>query len=139
MRELMLESLAQRFKSYDDLVETLENSQLGEKLEAPKHKSMLEHLWCIVGARESYARALESGEWQGFNCSMCEYTHDEVTEKLKSSAAAFLAAADAVTDWTPEREQLLLNLSDHEVMHEGGIIRHMYAFELEIPASVKWA
>lgn len=139
MRKLVLESLAKRFQSYDDLTASLEDAQLGEKVDVPKHKSLLEHLWCIVGARESYARAIDKGEWSGFSCSMAEYTHDEIAAKLRSSAEAVLAAANDVANWTEEHERLLLELSDHEVMHEGGIIRHMYAFELDIPESVKWA
>lgn len=26
--------------------------------------------WCVVGARESYARAFQAGAWQGFACSL---------------------------------------------------------------------
>ncbi len=50
-----------------------------------------------------------------------------------------LVAVDGVDNWTSEREALLLKLSEHEVMHEGAIIRHMYACELDIPSSVQWA
>ena len=60
-------------------------------------------------------------------------------DKLKASGEAVLAAIASVDDWTSERDQLLIELAEHELMHEGGIIRHMYAFELDIPASVKWA
>ncbi len=139
MRELLVESLRRRFASYDDLAGTLDDARLGQKLDANKHKSLLEHLWCVVGARESYARALATGDWQGFSCSMSEYTIGEVIEKLRTSAGVVLNTVDEVSDWTEQRERYLLELSDHEVMHEGGVIRHMYAFELPIPDSVKWA
>ncbi len=62
-----------------------------------------------------------------------------VATKLQSSADAFMTAVEGVDTWTGEHERLLLELAEHEVMHEGGIIRHMYAFELDIPKSVKWA
>ena len=139
MKQAIIAALSKRFNSYNDLARSIEAHQLGEKLDAPRHKSLLEHLWCVVGARESYARALMQGSWDGFACSMSEYTHDEVIAKLESSADAVMEVIDEVADWDEERERLLIELSEHEVMHEGGIIRHMYAFELEIPASVRWA
>ena len=26
--------------------------------------------WCVIGARESYGAAIESGVWRGFSCSL---------------------------------------------------------------------
>ncbi len=139
MRQKLLDALKTRFQSYDDLIESVESDHLGRKVDVPRHKSLIEHLWCVVGARESYARALDTGSWEGFACSMTKYTHAEISEKLRSSASAVLIAAEKVEDWTEERQNFLLDLSEHEVMHEGGIIRHMYAFETDMPGSVKWA
>lgn len=139
MHDALIASVTRRFRSYDDLIAAIESRQLRQKLDAPRHKSLLERLWCVVGARESYAQALSTGAWGGFACSMTQHTHDEVVDKLKASGEAVLAAIASVDDWTSERDQLPIELAEHEVMHEGGIIRHMYAFELDIPASVKWA
>ena len=99
----------------------------------------MEHLWCVVGARQSYARSIADGAWGGFACSLSNSTHTEVSNKLRTSAESVLTAVQAVDEWHGERERLLLELAEHEVMHEGGVIRHMYAFELEISGSVKWA
>jgi hypothetical protein len=76
MRETMVQSLEKRIQSYADLVAMIDSAALGEKLNVPKDKSVAEHLWCIVGARESYARALAAGEWQGFSCSMTTYDRE---------------------------------------------------------------
>lgn len=137
MRETVVQNLIKRFDSYAELIGIDVN--LSQKLDAPKHKSLGEHLWCVVGARESYAKALKAGEWDGFNCSMTEFLQTEFIEKLQTSAEDVKDAIKQIDDWTQNREQLLLELSDHEVMHEGQIIRHLYGLGYEIPASVKWA
>ena len=139
MREAVLSSLEKRLRSYDDLIGSVPAEQLAAKLDVPKHKSLAEHLWCVVGARESYARSLEAGRWEGFGCSMSEFSYQEFADKLSASADDVLAAVAAIGDWTPERERMLVELAEHEVMHEGQIIRHMYALEMEIPESLKWA
>jgi len=113
--------------------------RLGEKLEISKHKSLGEHLWCVIGARESYAKAIDAGSWVGFNCSLQDFSQSNFSEKISSSANEVLEAISNVKDWTKEREEFLMVLGEHEVMHEGQIIRHLYGFERNIPESVKWA
>ncbi|MBL4679581.1 MAG: hypothetical protein JKY88_02510 [Pseudomonadales bacterium] len=139
MRDLIIESLKRRFESYDELTSETNDQMLGEKLEILKHKSLGEHLWCVVGARESYAKAIEAGAWEGFNCSLQDFSHSSFSQKVSSSGRDVLAAISRVSDWTKEREEFLMTLAEHEVMHEGQIIRHLYGLEVEIPKSVKWA
>ena len=138
MREAVVEGLIKRFKSYADLINS-SDIELSERLEAAKHKSLGEHLWCVVGARESYAKALRSGEWSGFKCSMTEFSQNDFIEKLQTSAEDVKHTLARIEDWTPGQDSLLLELSDHEVMHEGQIIRHLYGLGHEIPSSIKWA
>ncbi|TVS15760.1 MAG: hypothetical protein EA417_12670 [Gammaproteobacteria bacterium] len=62
MRESMIRSLEKRLKSYSGFLATIDPPDLGTKLDVPKGNSVAKHLWCVIGARESYARALASGE-----------------------------------------------------------------------------
>ena len=139
MIDTVLKSIERRLTSYNEVIDGITAEQLAQEIDLPRHKSLLVHLWCVIGARESYTRALRSGKWEGFESSMVEYSHQEFRDKLRSSAEELLSVASGMDEWTPERERLLLELSDHEVMHEGQMIRHMYALEMEIPKSVKWA
>lgn len=139
MRDRVIENLTARFAAYDDLIASVDDEVLKQKIDVPRHKSLLEHLWCIIGSRESYARAIAQGEWQGWDCSMSGYKRADFAKKLGTSAKAVLDAIEGVTDWTPERERQLASLAEHEVMHEGQIIRHIYALELKMPASCVWA
>ena len=139
MRDVLIDALKNRFSSYQDIIDTVTDEELGQKLDVPKHKSMAEHLWCVVGARESYAIAIAGGSWAGFSCSLTSFGHADFVTKLASSAKDVITAIDSVEEWNEERETMLLSLSEHEVMHEGQIIRHLYGTEHNIPVSVKWA
>lgn len=139
MREVIERNLRARFAAYADLIATVDEAMLTAKLDVPKHKSLNEHLWCVVGARESYARALAAGQWEGFRCSMGAYSCDDFCNKLNDSAESVMKAIASVTEWTPQREQLLAMLSEHEVMHEGQIIRHVYGTGGVLPKSWVWA
>ncbi len=139
MRKALIGALKLRFQFYNDLVSATNDVELGKKLDMPKHKSLAEHLWCVVGARESYARALIAGEWKGFSCSLNEFSQSICLEKISSSADDVVGAIECVSEWTIVRDELLLTLAEHEVMHEGQIIRHMYGLESDLPDSAKWA
>lgn len=139
MRETIVKSFERRIQSYSDFVATIAPADLGAKLDVPKDKSVAEHLWCVVGARESYARALTSGGWEGFSCSMSAYDRESFERALASSGEALLAAIQGVSAWSSQHDELLLAVSEHEVMHEGQIIRHMYGMGRELPESWRWA
>ena len=139
MRETIIRNIKKRMSSYSDFISTIDFNDVNKKLDIPKNKSVAEHLWCIVGSRESYAKALAVGEWQGFSCSMKTYDRESFELALESSGQALIAAIDAVSDWSLEHDELLAAVAEHEVMHEGQIIRHMYGLGRELPASWRWA
>ena len=139
MRDAAIKALESRFRSYQDIIESISENDVGRKLDIPKNKSLAEHLWCVIGARESYAKALAKGSWGGFSCSLASFGKGDFSEKLETSAAEVLTSIRNVADWTLERDELLVALSEHEVMHEDQLIRHLYGLEIPIPDSVKWA
>ena len=139
MRELVAGRLLSRFQAYKELAAATDDALLNKKVDVPKHKSLAEHFWCIVGARESYARAIENGAWAGFSCSMAAFGAEDFLEKLEKSASAVELAIRNVSNWTEERTNLLAMLAEHEVMHEGQIVRHMYALEQDLPSSWVWS
>ncbi|MEM7017135.1 MAG: hypothetical protein AAF512_07305 [Pseudomonadota bacterium] len=139
MRTTIIQNLTARFSAYSTLANQVADQAIAERLETPKHKSLGEHLWCVVGARESYSKALTAGEWVGFNCSMDKFERGDFAHSLEISAQAVLESIENIEDWTPARDELLANLYEHEVMHEGQIIRHMYGMDRAMPGSWKWA
>lgn len=139
MKATLIKNLKERFSVYDDIIAGSGDERLQVKLEVPKNKSLAEHLWCVVGARESYAAAIAANEWKGFACSLQQFMQTDFSKKLKTSADAVLTAIESVDDWTDTRSELLLTLYEHEVMHEGQLIRHMYGLGFDIPESVKWS
>ena len=99
-----------------------------------------QQLWCVVGARESYARAIAAGGWQGFECALPSAQIADpaaAAVHLRRAAGEAESAIAATTDWTPDRTRLLMSLLEHEVQHHGQLIRYLYANRLPIPASWK--
>ena len=139
MRSTIIRNLENRFSAYADLIAQTDAPALEATLAVEKHKSLKEHLWCLVGARESYAKALAANGWQGFACSMTSFTPADFTSALASSSTEVMQAVQQIDGWTQAQEELLATLAEHEVMHEGQIIRHLYALGKTPPSSWTWA
>ena len=128
------------FALYDDLAAGLPEDALAATLPGLPSNTIGAQLWCVVGARESYARALEGGDWAGFSCSLSAAETKEraaVTTGLGRSARAVLAALDLLQPDDDARGRLALLLLEHEAAHQGQLIRYLYGLRLLIPASWK--
>ena len=139
MRDTIVENLTKRLGFYADLVGQVDDATITAELDVPRSRSLGLHLWCIVGTRESYAKAIVVGEMQGWASSVKKLERDELAAKLAASGRTLLDAIDNVADWTPERDKLLAEVAEHEVMHEGQIIRLMFGLEKPLPSSCSWA
>jgi hypothetical protein len=126
--------LDRSFMLTHDLVSHLDETSL--KLDLPNLPSnrIAGQLWCMVGARESYLKGIESGSWQGFSCSLA-------TPQVKGSVLDALQATHErmqgidFTGLTDTQVELAFNLLEHEVQHHGQLIRFVYGNGLTFPES----
>jgi uncharacterized damage-inducible protein DinB len=126
-------SLEDSMERTDELARSLDDESMGRRLQDPSN-TLWDQLWCIVGARESYARAITAGEWVGFACSLTaddRGSQPRVVEALQSSRAE-VQQAMSLPD---PLEQLILDLLLHETQHHGQLIRYVYGLGLEFPKS----
>lgn len=134
----IVESLERSFGLYEDLVATIPEAALAERLPGLPSNTVGAQLWCVIGARESYTRGLEAGAWAGFACSLdgaSAVVRSDVADALARSAAEAMRLVAGVDDWTDARCRLLLDLVEHEAAHQGQLVRYLYGLRLPIPES----
>jgi hypothetical protein len=119
----------------DLLAAGLDDGGLGLRNGAAPSNTVGLQFWCVVGARESYGRAVERGGWAGFECSLREPgSAVSVREALASSAARVRdVCASLERPLDGGRESLLFDLLEHEVQHHGQLLRYFYANGLAFP------
>jgi hypothetical protein len=126
-------SLEDSMERTNELARSLDDESMGRRLQDPSN-TLWDQFWCMVGARESYARAITAGEWVGFGCSLTaddRGSQPRVVEALQSSRDE-VQQAMSLPD---PREQLILDLLLHETQHHGQLIRYVYGLGLEFPES----
>jgi hypothetical protein len=93
--------------------------------------------WCLIGARESYARAIEAGRWSGFRCSLGqEGARDpaQVRAALAASGKALVELLGSLGAGASEAQvELAFDLLEHEAQHHGQLIRFFYANRIGFP------
>lgn len=134
MNQKLKERLDRAFRLTDDLVAHLEEASLRLDLPNLPSNRIAGQVWCIVGARESYTRAIQRGGWSGFACSL-------TTPRVKPAVLESLATTRQhledldFTDLTEIQMDLAFNLLEHEVQHHGQLIRFVYGNALTFPTS----
>jgi hypothetical protein len=139
MQHLIDTRLDAVFGLYDELIASLDDTQLRRSLPVPSNPIGLQ-LWCVVGARETWARAMATGTWGPFGCSIASFedTQDPslVAGALTASASAFREAARA-TPADEIRTDFKLGLLEHESQHLGQILRYLLGLGIEPPPGWK--
>lgn len=133
----VLRRLERAARLYADLEAVLTPELLGARLGDLPSNTIAEQLWCVVGARESYARAAREGGWQGLTSSLDRASASDpvaVAHVLHRSHADVVATIAAGVDAAGQR--WLGDLLEHETQHHGQLIRYLYG--LGIPRPTSW-
>lgn len=134
MNQKLKARLDRSFKLTEDLIVHLDETSLGLDLPNLPSNRISGQLWCVIGARESYTRAIETGGWKGFDCSL-------TAPLAKSSVLAALEATRTrlgeidFADLSDAQIDLAFDLLEHEIQHHGQLIRFVYGNQLTFPGS----
>lgn len=134
MKLKLKEKLERSFRLTHDLVEHLDEACLSLDLPGLPSNRIGGQLWCIIGARESYIKAVIMGGWQSFSCSL------KTPQEKKSVLSALDATHQKLNEinfsgLTDVQLELAFALLEHEIQHHGQLIRFVYANRLTFPAS----
>jgi len=128
------EKLDRSFGLTSDLVEHLDEACLSLDLPNLPSNRIAGQLWCVVGARESYIKAINAGGWQGFSCSL-KTPHAQNSVLLALAATRKQLSEINFSDLTDAATELAFDLLEHEIQHHGQLIRFVYGNKLTFPAS----
>lgn len=144
--DLMLEALDASMELMAEFAGSVPEDALAQRLPGLRSNTVGAQLWCVVGARESYARAIAGGKWDGFACSLSGadvVVRKRLVDALRAAAAAVRDAAAVARDAETSGEvddarlRLLIALLEHESAHQGQLIRYLYGLDLPVPAGWK--
>ncbi len=135
--KILLLRLQKAFSLTIDLAQSIEAEDLKLKMKNLPSNTIGEQLWCIIGARESYFKAIINEGWSGFSCSLTDTTSKEkVLQSLEKSAGDCLEFLQGC-EISEKQVELVFALLEHEIQHHGQLIRYCYGNNLSFPKSWK--
>lgn len=133
--KILIKRLHKAFDLTVDLVHAMTIDDLKLNLKGMPSNTIGEQFWCIIGARESYLKAIINGGWVGFSCSLDDTTSkDKIMLCLKKSAEDSLKYLNNF-ELNEVQVELLFCLLEHEILHHGQLIRYIYGNKLTFPKS----
>ena len=134
MSQKLKARLDKAFALTQDLFAHLDEASLQLDLGRMPSNRIAGQVWCIVGARESYVKAIKAGGWQGFACSLT--APGEKRAVLDALATSHRAMSEVdFAQLSEQQAALAFNLLEHEVQHHGQLIRYVYGNRLTFPKS----
>ncbi len=127
--------LTRAFQLTRDLVNHLEEEDLQLKLRDLPSNTIGQQVWCLVGARESYLKAMENGAWAGFTCSLTTSKDRMAAVMALEKSQVDLLAYMETEGLGDIQKDLALDLLEHEIQHHGQLIRYVYGNGLTFPKS----
>lgn len=125
---------------YLDFINHVPESYLGSRLANLPSNEIGQQLWCVIGARESYVKAIIAGNWQGFECSLSSTKTKDVLsikEAFLNSYSKINSCLESSIDISEVRLNYLFSLLEHEVQHQGQLVRYLYGLKIGVPDSWK--
>ncbi len=135
LNEKLKTELDRSFKLTHDLFAHLDETNLRLDLPGLPSNRIAGQAWCIVGARESYIRAIKESGWKGFSCSLKTPRIKQLVLSALEATYGGLAEIDFSDALTDAQLDLGFGLLEHEIQHHGQLIRFVYANGLTFPAS----
>lgn len=139
IQKLISSKLDRAFSLTFDFFNNLQEKDLKLKLPSLPSNTLGGQVWCMIGGRESYTRAINYASWQGFSCSLKnEHVQHEVIKSLRDSQDNMKEIDFGSLDET--QYDFVLDLLEHEIQHHGQLIRLIrYAYENKLKFPKSWS
>jgi hypothetical protein len=134
--KILIKRLEKAFNLTSDLVNGVSDDALKSRLKTLRSNTIGQQIWCMIGARESYLKAIVNNGWAGFSCSLKDTTSKaEILQCLQSSARCLTFLN--LQELNEAQAELAITLLEHEILHHGQLIRYFYGNDLAFPKSWK--
>ncbi|MDX5476310.1 MAG: hypothetical protein LPK00_12315 [Bacillaceae bacterium] len=133
--DLLKQRVLKAMKLTYDFYEHIDEVCITMKISNVPSNTIGEQAYCMIGARESYLKALKVGEWAGFNCSLNDIEDKALILKKLEETYTNLEQFFQKPIKEDRKINLIIDLLEHEVQHHGQLIRYAYANKIDFPKS----
>ncbi|MEN2768974.1 hypothetical protein [Ornithinibacillus xuwenensis] len=133
--DMLKQRVLQALSLTNDFYNHINDGCLRLKISDVPSNTIGEQAYCIVGARESYLKALKIGQWAGFDCSLVDSNNKTLINRKLEQTHTNIERLLQEISIDENISIFLFDLLEHEVQHHGQLIRYAYANKITFPKS----
>lgn len=137
---ILIEKLEKVFILNNEFIESIKEESLKLHINSIRSNSIGSQIACLLGARDAYGKCILNDETFSWNPDFLHsdrYTHVIVKKHAQEVSSSLISKFKEIDILSENQSSLLLDLISHEYLHQGQLIRYIYANNLEIPTKLK--
>ncbi len=139
-KRILIKKLSEVFNMNNEFIKVIEAQSLKLRIENARSNSIGSQLACVARARDAYSKSILSDapfSWKPDFPYENRYNLEQLSEHLIEKSAEFIKSLESFDALTENQMDLSIDLIGHEFLHQGQLVRYIYANNLTMPGTVK--
>lgn len=139
-KRILIKKLNEVFAMNNEFVTVIEAQSLKLRIDIARSNSIGSQLACVARARDAYSKSILSDapfSWEPDFPYENRYDQTKLSEHLIEKSAEFINSLESFDGLTENQMDLSIDLLGHEFLHQGQLVRYIYANNLTMPNGVK--
>lgn len=137
---LILKKLEHVIKMNNEFLDKLEKEKLKLTIPEVSSNTIGSQFHCIIGARNSYFKSIiedRAFSWEPELGYDKRYDFDVITSLMVHKSKSQIEELKNIEKFSDNQLALIIDLISHEFMHQGQLIRFLYANQINMPKMTK--
>jgi len=138
--KVIIEKLDNVFKMNNEFLEEFNEDKMKLRIPEVRSNTIGSQIACIARARDAYSKCIledRKFSWEPDFPYEDRYDSEKVLKHLNKVGENFIKYLSNVNDLSDNQMDLILDLIGHEYLHQGQLVRYIYANNLEMPTGIK--
>lgn len=138
--KIIMKKLENVFKMNNEYIEMIEEEKLKLRMPSVRSNTIGSQLACVARARDAYFKSIVNDEefsWDPDFPYDDRYEHLKLKKHLMEKSTEIIKWIESCEKISENQLSLIIDLFSHEFLHQGQLIRYMYANNISMPNVIK--
>ncbi len=137
---MLIDKLETVFNMNNEFMKTIKEEVLKLNIESKRSNSIGSQVACLLGARDAYGKCISNDaefSWNPDFKHSDRYNHSIVNNHAVDVSTELITGFRTFAKLSDNQTSLIIDLIGHEYLHQGQLIRYIYANDLVMPNQIK--
>ena len=139
-KNVIVKKLVDVFNMNNEFIKAIEEQDLKLRITSARSNTIGSQLACVARARDAYSKCIINDEEFSWNPDFPyddRYEHTKLSKHLIEKSSKLIKEYESFNNLSENQLSLTMDLLGHEFLHQGQLIRYIYANNLSMPNLIK--